>query len=224
MLTTTNELAQLESVIEHGLKTFYEVGAALLTIRDKKLYKAHHKTFEAYCQSRWDMSRPRSYQLMDAASVYSHLSTIVDTPPTNERQARELAPLTPDEQGIVWSVVEQTAPGGSVTAAHIKSVVTVFREVMVTGALDDGTGNQIKVSDIARAQIVEETYERMQRQTGYIVTKQSQTPPDKLNRAIKMVEGFSTLEVPADQRHETALTARKIAAALTLWADRLEAA
>ena len=44
--------------------TFIEVGKALLAIRDAKLYRKTHKTFEAYCRDRWEMSRPRAYQLI----------------------------------------------------------------------------------------------------------------------------------------------------------------
>ena len=37
-------------------------------------------TFEEYCKERWEMSRPRAYQLIEAAEVMSNLSTIVDIP------------------------------------------------------------------------------------------------------------------------------------------------
>lgn len=37
-----NELAQHEGVIERGLKTFVDVGNALLAIRDKRLYRQDH--------------------------------------------------------------------------------------------------------------------------------------------------------------------------------------
>ena len=47
-------LAELELVIERGLKTFVEVGAALLGIRDGRLYRETHATFEDYCGSSRD--------------------------------------------------------------------------------------------------------------------------------------------------------------------------
>ena len=39
-------LAECEAVIERGLATFVEVGRALLHIRDERLYRAAHRTFE----------------------------------------------------------------------------------------------------------------------------------------------------------------------------------
>ena len=55
--TETARLADMERVIETGMHTFIEVGTALVAIRDERLYKASHTTFEAYCKERWGMSR-----------------------------------------------------------------------------------------------------------------------------------------------------------------------
>ena len=69
---TSNERSrfeQYERTIESGLNTFVEVGRALTEIRDAKLYRATHKTFESYCKDRWEISRPRAYALMEQASV-----------------------------------------------------------------------------------------------------------------------------------------------------------
>ena len=45
-LDESRRLVELEKTIEHGLKTFLEVGAALAEIRDKKLYRVEHSTFD----------------------------------------------------------------------------------------------------------------------------------------------------------------------------------
>lgn len=166
-----DELAAHETVIERGLQTFYEVGTALVAIRDKRLYRAAHTTFEDYCRERWQMSRQRALQFIDASEVVANLTTIVVTPPANEAQARPLVALEPDAQRVVWEVVQQTAPAGKVTAAHVKSVVNVFKEVVTTGAIDDGSGEQVRVADVVKAAVTEETYERMQRQQAYIHEK-----------------------------------------------------
>lgn len=118
----TARLAELETVIERGLATFVDVGNALLAIRDARLYRQSHDTFEDYCRGRWGMSRPRAYQLIQAAEIGSNLSTIVDTPP-RESQLRPLAKLEPDLQREAWQRVIDTAPNGRVTAAHVQAVV-----------------------------------------------------------------------------------------------------
>jgi hypothetical protein len=114
-------LAQHEAAIERGLTTFVEVGEALLAIRDERLYRQTHATFEDYCRDRWSMSRPRAYQLIEAAAA---VSTTVDSglpAPVNEAQARELARVPEPERADVWQrAVEQT--GGKPTAAAVRDV------------------------------------------------------------------------------------------------------
>lgn len=134
---STNEatrLLELEIVIERGLQTFIEVGSALMEIRNSRLYRQTHPTFEEYCQARWDLRRSRTYQLMDAAEVVENLksSTIVELSggslplPLNEAQARPLARLGVDMQRQVWQKAVETAPQGRITARHIETVVREF--------------------------------------------------------------------------------------------------
>lgn len=66
-VTERDRLHQYETVIEHGLTTFVEVGEALAAIRDARLYRAEYATFEDYCQERWSMGRRRADQLIGAA-------------------------------------------------------------------------------------------------------------------------------------------------------------
>lgn len=125
------ELAQCEAVIEKGMQTFVEVGRALLAIRDGRLYRAVHPTFEGYLDERWDMRQSRAYQLMDAARVIENLngSTTVELP-ANEAQARPLAGLSPEMQREVWQEVVATSRDHGITAEWVKRAVE--RKVAVT--------------------------------------------------------------------------------------------
>jgi len=116
-------LEHYEAIIERGLNTFVDVGNALAGIRDSKLYRDTHSTFEDYCQERWGISRPRAYQFIEAAETVGLLSTIVDTTPRTESQARPLTRLEPEEQIAAWQEAVETAPNGKVTAAHVAEVV-----------------------------------------------------------------------------------------------------
>lgn len=95
-------LADHEAVIERGLATFVEVGEALAAIRDQRLYRDTHGTFEDYCRDRWGFNRKRAAQMIEAAEV---VSTMVDTDlpaPQNERQARALAAVPEPDRAEVW--------------------------------------------------------------------------------------------------------------------------
>lgn len=112
-------LAFCERKIAAGFSTFCEVGDALLKIRDARLYRASHASFEAYCREKWGMTRRRADQLIEASAVViglasenncSHLVT--------ESQARELAKV-PEEARA--EVLKEAAESGPVTAKSIKA-------------------------------------------------------------------------------------------------------
>jgi len=64
-----------EVVIKQGLKSFIEVGNALVIIRDDRLYRAEHITFESYCRAQWQLGRTRAYQLIEASAITAAVST-----------------------------------------------------------------------------------------------------------------------------------------------------
>lgn len=97
-----NELERCEVVIRQGLETFVEVGTALMTIRDKRLYRIEYRTFENYCRERWGMSKTNANRLVSASATISNL-TPVGVIPTTERQVRPLTPLVPEIQREVWA-------------------------------------------------------------------------------------------------------------------------
>lgn len=102
MSELVQRLTACEEVIGRGLQTFVEVGNALLTIRDDRLYRESHDAFEDYCRERWGFSRQRAQQLTSAAQA---VTTIVGTDlpaPVNEGQARELARVPEDKRSEVW--------------------------------------------------------------------------------------------------------------------------
>ncbi len=120
-------LDELETVIERGQKTFYEVGSALAEIRDKELYKlskgGEFKTFEEYCKKRWEFTGRYARYLLTGKETVDNLKggTMV---PVSERQIRPLTKLeTPEEQREAWQKAVETAPNGKVTARHVKNVV-----------------------------------------------------------------------------------------------------
>ncbi len=119
------ELRSLEADIEAGAQAFVQMGSALKSIRDKRLYRGTHGTFEAYCRAQWKLSGARAYQFIDAAETAKRLSTIVEgLAPRSESVARELSPLRddPDAQAAAMSeAVKRHGP--SPTAKQVREVV-----------------------------------------------------------------------------------------------------
>jgi len=111
------ELIDCERIIEDGYAAFLKVGLALAKVRDSRLYRAEHATFEAYCESRWGFTRTRAYELMSAANISQAVSEISDIPVSTESHAKELRGLEPHTAA---EVMERAAESGGVTAASIR--------------------------------------------------------------------------------------------------------
>lgn len=121
----TTELEQLEGVIQKNIGAFYEVGRALMEIRDKGLYRdvLGYDTFEAYCKTRWDFTGSYARYLMLSAGVMDNIKTVTIVTPATESQTRPLSKLEPAQQREAWQKAVETAPEGKVTAAHVSKVV-----------------------------------------------------------------------------------------------------
>lgn len=103
-MTVEPSFAENEKIIERGLHSFVEVGQALMRIRDSRQYKteANFATFEEYCRERWQLNRPRAYQLMEAADTVEAVSKILDIPPpASDSVARELRGA-PGQKAETW--------------------------------------------------------------------------------------------------------------------------
>ena len=93
------------------------MGEALAAIRDARLYRQTHDTFEDYCRERWGMSKSHANRLIDSGKVASEMAPI-GANITSERQARELAKVEPERrQEVIERATEAT--GGNLTARAI---------------------------------------------------------------------------------------------------------
>ncbi len=129
-LTTeeTHERLELERKVEFSV---YEAGKALRELRDRRLYRSTHDTFEHYCRDRFNMRRAHPYRLILAASVYENLLEAAETKdailPTNECQLRPLTRLPPEKQADAWrSAVDQgrgKVPTGKIVAMVVERVL-----------------------------------------------------------------------------------------------------
>lgn len=91
----------------------FQISLDLLHIRDNQLYKEDYKTFEDFCKTELEISRPRAYQLIDFAeqkklgseaknerqSRDSKMSTMVD-------KSREFEPKIIDSEEIICDKTE----------------------------------------------------------------------------------------------------------------------
>ena len=120
-----NELERCEVVIKQGLKTFVEVGQALMLIRDKRLYRAEFGTFEKYCREKWKMGRRHANRLIDSTKVVENINNKVK--PKNESQTRPLVQLDKIEQNQVWDTILKKYKSKDITRKIVSEEVISFK-------------------------------------------------------------------------------------------------
>ncbi|MEH1773424.1 hypothetical protein [Nostoc sp.] len=132
-------------------RAFFEAGKALTELRDRRLYRSTHKTFDEYCLDRFGYNRSRSYQLVDAAVVVDNLQKcpqIVDILPTAEGQVRPMTKLEPQEQQEAWLRAVELAGGKVPTGRIVKDVVQrIMERTQVPNTYQLGEVCQILIKD-----------------------------------------------------------------------------
>lgn len=124
------EFRRLEQVVEDGLKTFLEVGSALVEIRDGRLYRGAYPSFDDYCRSRWGMSKTHANRLIASAETVKLLGD-VDVLPANEAQVRPLTLLPAELQSQAWE--RAVASVGNAQRLTASAVAAVVEEMMQQG-------------------------------------------------------------------------------------------
>ncbi|MHC5819954.1 MAG: hypothetical protein ACYT04_29820 [Nostoc sp.] len=125
-------------------RAFFEAGKALAELRDRRLYRSTHKTFEEYCRDRFGYTHRNVNYLIAGSLVVDNIimgtngsqNEITDEMgtngsqilPTNERQVRPLVPLEAEEQRTAWQTAVQQAGGKVPTGRIVKDVVQRIME------------------------------------------------------------------------------------------------
>jgi hypothetical protein len=133
-------------------RAFFEAGKALMELRDRRLYRSTHKTFEEYCRERFGHSRRQSYLLIDAAAVFDNLVEICDQIdhklPTAEGQVRPMTKLEPQKQQEVWLKAVELAGGKVPTGRIVKDMVQrIMERTQAPNTYQVGEVCQIVVKD-----------------------------------------------------------------------------
>jgi hypothetical protein len=124
-------LEKEEALIRAGRRSFLDVAAALIRIRDYKgglLYMDRYGSFEAYCQERWEFGQSYAYRLMGAAQIVAELSPRGEkgdfSLPATEKQVRALALLdSPEDRRKAWTEALQQAGDAEVPSRLVSKVV-----------------------------------------------------------------------------------------------------
>lgn len=115
---TTNESEERafhEGVVDDvkdGIEKLASIGdASLKVLRDKRLYRSTHKTFEEYCKGRFGIVRTTANRGIAFAGIIENLMPQgIKILPATERQARPLTTLPgPESQALAWELAQATS-------------------------------------------------------------------------------------------------------------------
>ncbi len=115
-IARSTDLHALTEIVRRGKRTAWEVIAALARIRDAKLYKATHSSWESWLQDHWWGSKRHVDRQIVALRVFREMGHSVPTAP--ETHARELARVPAEQRGEVLAEA-----GPQATAGDIREVV-----------------------------------------------------------------------------------------------------
>lgn len=121
--TELSRMGQLEESIRRSMQSFVQVGGALKEIRDGRLYRASHNTFEAYCKEQWDFGRQYAFLMIGSSDVVANVNNCLQTVPTRECQCRPLMTLAPEQQQAAWVAAVKKAGDAPITAKIVSAAV-----------------------------------------------------------------------------------------------------
>ncbi|CAM5735274.1 putative protein OS=Streptomyces fumanus OX=67302 GN=GCM10018772_70470 PE=4 SV=1 [Streptomyces fumanus] len=130
-------LAQCEAAVDTLKWAFWLAGKALQIIRDSRLYRAEHNSFEDYCWTRWGMKANyagkliRTWQVAEALfDLASNDSVPIGTPRLSLEQAKKANQAQVWELVSVretWSVEEAVFVYATVAASDVPVTAEVLR-------------------------------------------------------------------------------------------------
>lgn len=160
-------LKSFEKIVEKNLANYQQagflIGGALQGINQGKLYRATHKTFEAYVADRFGLSRPHAYSVMTAAVTFAALTENIEV------DVKQLPSITAAEaitRGVKGLLKETGLDADAEVDAITRRMARNVYEIAVQNAPQDKDGKPILspghlestfnvLSDVARAGVVE---------------------------------------------------------------------
>ncbi|MBG1263718.1 hypothetical protein, partial [Nostoc commune] len=145
-------------------RAFFEAGKALMELRDRRLYRSTHKTFEDYCSDRFSYTHRHVNYLIAGSLIVENIIMGTNSSqnekademgtnssqilPTSEVQVRPLAKLEPQQQPEAWQQAVEQAKGKVPSGRIVKDVVQrIMERTQVPNTYQIGEVCQILAKD-----------------------------------------------------------------------------
>ena len=122
-------LKELRAVVDEYVEAGLAAGRALREIRDERLWRKASKSWTAYCDDFLPVTKTRADQLIRFARIRDEWEPGFPPPPLNERQARPLHGLSPEERAHVAQRVDEESGGVGFEGVSAERVRKIAEEV-----------------------------------------------------------------------------------------------
>ncbi|MCC5602145.1 hypothetical protein [Nostoc favosum] len=145
-------------------RAFFEAGKALTELRDRRLYRSTHQTFEEYCRDRFSYTYRHVNYLIAGSKIVDNIKMGTNSSqnesqdemgtnssqilPTSEVQVRPLTKLEPSQQPEAWQQAVEEAGGKVPSGRIVKDVVQrIMERAKIPNTYQIGEVCQIVVKD-----------------------------------------------------------------------------
>mgnify|MGYP003643716883 CR=1 FL=1 len=119
--TERERLLNLENEIQEDLKAIFRIGMNLLEIQNNKLWRDNYKSFEDYCNDRWQKGSNWARKMIKAVEVKEVV------PIENEWQARQLTDLPDEDKVVVFDkALDEVGDPAMVTGSQLKRIKNTY--------------------------------------------------------------------------------------------------
>ena len=129
------DLEKLTQVVVQAVIQFVLAGRSLKEIRQRRLYRETHLTYEKFCEEVFDISEARASQIITAAEEYDKLEKLVADKtllPDNERALRAIKKVDDADKVRVLELASKFTAGAHLTGAAIEKAWAQLNGVAAT--------------------------------------------------------------------------------------------
>jgi hypothetical protein len=181
-------LSKWEAIFQKLEEIVDDAVTGLIDIRDNRLYRETHDTFEAYCSEKLHTTRRQADRLIAAFPINKALAD-AGLPKLSEGAAREVADLPPADAVKVVQAAKDENPDGKLTAEKVKQarerVAPKKKSHRVRGKLNEqdaqellSQGNMVKVGDQYYSKGTPEYEAEMARRATPVAKELAEKPVD----------------------------------------------
>ena len=169
------ERDSLESTVQQA---FFIAGKALKTLRDKRLYRETHATFESYVRDRFDFTKRAAYYLIDAHDVVNNFKALLPSTPSGALQDTllENAESLPKSEQFVHSNKSTILPTKESQCRYLAGHPPEIQRRAWVRAVELAGGNKVPPARLVKQAVREITQSDDSKQNSTLEAKGSVEP------------------------------------------------